>query len=420
MYCAKYVCKDVKLKMHEKEIEHKMRFMFKINFEKNEEFHKRFFYEVLFPMFNVPLNAKHTEWSLNDVQLVHKVLPGSLYACNYDFKFAKSVFQEDLFTSREFLTFDLSGKASLSSYYQPVIDIVSKNNLWEDYYKKYNEFIDEKIHKRLVVYRNRYCNKCRISQGVGDYALEFIEDRMNPYIQVPSKKGFKNRPINMYYYRKLYTDVVKDKKGTNLRVINDLGIDYKVNRLDKQICRLINTSLSNINSLVDNKELFDKMKVSDINTSVFVSHSDYLSILNDSLKDNTLKNILQRYAEYKLIYEDRYFKINPDRNSEFGYFPDINPHEDYRRFLTPSVYNVRRSDLRLDTFLESTPENWICYNAHPYFLRYMCIFNVLDMCADYFFVQKDDKDQKEAEERAATKRFHDRLKLKSYYSHLIV
>jgi len=120
-----------------------------------------------------------------------------------------------------------------------------------------------------------------------------------------------------------------------------------------------------------------------------------------------------------LIYEDRYFKINPDRNSEFGYFPDINPHEDYRRFLAPSVYNVRRSDLRLDTFLESTPENWICYNSHPYFLRYMCIFDVLDMCSDYFFVQKDDKDQKEAEERAATKRFHDRLKLQNYYSNLV-
>lgn len=263
-------------------------------------------------------------------------------------------------------------------------------------------------------YRNRYCNKCRISHGVGDYALQFIDDLLNPSIKIPSKKGFKNRPINLYYYRKLYNDVVKDKvTGSNMYVLNSLGMEFKIHQLPKQIKKKVDTALSNLSIICNNRKLFDKMVESDVNTGVRFSFYDFK---REYARISDIKDCLLRYAEYKLVYEDRFFKVKDYGNSKYGYFPDIDINSDFRKFIEPSCYHVTRSDVRLNSFLERCPEDWISYYAHPYFLRYMRVFSVLDMCSDYFFVQNDDKAQQEAEDRAATKRFHDKLKVKQYYS----
>ena len=298
--------------------------------------------------------------------------------------------------------------------YKACLDIIDKFNL-VNYFQEYlNSKLDEKVHVALVEYRNRYCNKCRISHGVGDYALEFIEDKMDPYIKIPSKKGFKNRPINMYYYRKLYTEVHKDDTGSNIRVLNQLGIDYKVNRLSSQIQKMSDKVSTYLNLLTP--KLFEKMKNSDINTEVFFTYDEYKRELNRLLSKSSIKNILQKYAEYKLVYEDRYFKIDENRDGEFGCFPDIDVSGDYRRFLSPAFFSVSRNDIALISFLEELREDWIPYYSHPYFLRYLRIFAVLDLCADYFFIQADDKNQAEAEEKAAIKRFHDKGKLIDFYS----
>lgn len=57
---------------------------------------------------------------------------------------------------------------------------------------------DDYSKERINEYRNRYSNKCRISQGVGEYALDFIDDSLDPYIPVPTKQGIENRPINLF------------------------------------------------------------------------------------------------------------------------------------------------------------------------------------------------------------------------------
>ena len=362
-YCSKYVCKDAGLKAHEDKIRRKLFFKYKNTLRHSPEFARWFYDNYLFPKYDIEIQ--------NEDPIV----------------FAWTV-----------------------RY------LVNEHDEWCEWEKHYMNFVDKKVKLAINEYRNRYCNKCRISQGVGDYALDFVEDLLDPRIEVPSKKGMKARPISMYYYRKLYTEVIKDWTGSNIRVLTPLGIDYKVARLPKQLKKKEDTALAHFNQVYNSRGLFNLMRNSDINTGVFFSYDEFLRDTNYLLNVNNINNIVKRYAEYKLVYEDRYFALDELDEVECDSFPTIAVERDYRRFLVPSIFSVSRSNHRLTRFLENDCQGMLPYYSHPYFLRYLRIFAVLDMCADYFFVQKDDKDQKEAEERAAVKRFHDKRKLDDFYA----
>lgn len=392
MYCAKYVTKDAQLKRTEDKVLKYLRFTLKEKYKYSEEVYKAFFKSVIYEMYNVPLNAKKTKWAYNDAQLIDRIIPDA-------------VFSLDVFT-------DLSN-VEIDSYTPYVADICNKEHLWKKYFDFLKEYIEDEVKKGLNEWRNRYSNKVRISQGVGDYALQFI-DKENPTVQVPSKKGFKNRPINMYYYRKLFTTVEKDKKGSNIRVLNEDGIRYKLNRLESQIDKMVEKTRANLSILTP--ELFAKMRESDVNTEVFMTYHEFFERMEYLYKENNIDNILRRYAEYKLVYEDRFFPYHPSGEGDDSDFPPIDVRGDYARFLVPSFYSVSRSDLRLDAFLQDAPEDYMAYLTHPYFCRYIGVFNVFDLCADYLFIQGDNKAQRDAEQIAATKRFHNERKLREFYA----
>ena len=396
-YVAKYVCKDVKLKTAEKDIEKKLKFKFRKEYSNTEESYRDFFKTEIYALYNTPTNAKKSKWCFTDVELIRELLGQDA------FDYAQGIIKDPVETMAD------------ESYMPYVVQIIKNEGLWS----KYSDFVESKIAPRvqegLNEWRNRYSNKCRISHGVGDYALEHIPDKLNPSIQVPSKRGFKNRPICMYYYRKLYCDVVKDSNGQNLYVLNQDGIDYKVANLPKRLTKLVNKCSSYFHLLQDNPQLYDEMRESDINTDVFWTFKEFTRKMKFILKNDNLANILTRYAEYKLVYEDRFFSYQVDGVDRSVLFPPISIIDDYKRFLVPSFYTVPRNDLRLTCFLEDIPENYLAYSEHPYFCRYIGLFGVLDMCADYFFIQKDDKSQKDAEDIAATKRFHNQQRLKDFY-----
>ena len=396
MYCAKYVCKDVKLKQNEDKVLSRLRFELTKKYKNSEEVYSQFFKTKIFEMYNTPLNAKHTKWSFTEEELINILLPDT-FDIQYDL-------------------FGACPNKYIEYYGDYVSAICSKYHLWKEFYDFLREFVEPKIKEGLNEWRNRYCNKCRISQGVGDYALEHIEDKLNPTIKIPSKKGFKKRPIGMYLYRKLYTDVYKDARGNNVRVLNDLGMQYKLAKLNTRLSKMSKEASSNIQILINDKALFEKMRDSDVNTDVFFTYEEFLKRFYLLLKDDNLENICNRYAEYKLVYEDRFFSYDIDRNLDVVVFPNIDVTGDYKRFLVPSFFSVSRNDLMLDMFLENTPENYLPYSEHPYFLRYISIFRVFDLCSDYWFIQKDNKSQKEAEERAALRRFHSQSSLKLFYS----
>lgn len=390
VYCAKYVTKDAGLKLKENDVERLTRLRLRTELRGSAEFHNWFFRGRLWKDFNVPLNAKNTEWLYPTANaLIWNLLP------------------HDLFRQYAFLTDNLTA---------PVLEICRRYDYWKQYNESFKEFLELRVKDAVNEYRNRYCNKPRISHGVGDYALSFIGDKLNPTFQVPDKDGFKNRPMSMYYYRKLFTEVHIDKKGSPIRILNKDGIDYKVNKLQSSISKMAEKASSNISLIVSNKDLFEKMRASDVNVDVTFHHSDFLKYLDSLQNEFSFSLLLERYAQFKLVYEDRFFPFHFDGNPDSACFPDLNPLDDYRRFLEPSFFSVSRSDVRLDLFLSDNCPDSLPYTVHPYFNRFVSLFRVFDLCADYFFIQGDIWKQKEAEGLASVKRFHDKNKLKNFYS----
>ena len=120
-----------------------------------------FFKDKIYELFNTPLNAKHTEWSFSDKELVKTLIPDVQFDLMYDLD------ENFNFKPAEF---------DVSRY---VPEILSKYKLWDAYFKFCRDYIDEQIHIGITEFRNRFCNKCRISQGVGDYALQFITESIS-------------------------------------------------------------------------------------------------------------------------------------------------------------------------------------------------------------------------------------------------
>lgn len=128
-----------------------------------------------------------------------------------------------------------------------------------------------------------------------------------------------------------------------------------------------------------------------------------------------IHNIIQRYATYKLVYEDRFFKVQSTGSGDGFTYPDISPNTDYRTFLTPTYYDTDRNPNNLNRFLQSAGEDYLPYFSHPYFLRDYSIYNVFDTFTNYFYIQKDNRNQAEAEERKRINDFHKQMRMKTYF-----
>lgn len=394
-YVAKYVCKDVAFVKNESKVEQQAKLRLRNELRYSEDIYGGFYRDFIQPMYNIPLDSSGSCWKYTDSQLFDMYFP-------YVLEWMKAV------------GIDCDGKFS----YQPVVSLILENEGLENRFLEYfDSRLEPFVQQAVNEWRNRFSNKCRISQGVGEYALEHIQDKLNPRIQVPdSDDGFKNRVPCMYYYRKLFCDVVKDSNGVNLYVLNALGREYKALRLPVRIKKLV-SECSGYLAVIDGF-LYDRMYESDVNTDVTFSYSDFRHALHFLLEDFDINTILTRYAEYKYVYQDRFFQIQDSGSDGKCSFPPIDVTADYKRFLVPSFYSVPRNDLMLSAFLESPPSNYLPYSEHSYFHRFIGIFNVLDLCSDYFFIQKDNRSQDIAERLQAIKRFHNKRLLKEYYQSL--
>lgn len=359
MYVAKYVCKDTKFKQQESRIRSLIWKHLDDKFKSSNSFWQEFFDTQLRPIF-----GSTSDESPQDFILKH---------------------------------FPQSSVLPEISYYKPYCEMfLNSYHLWEILLKFKVQYYEPYITAQILEFRNRYCNKARISQGTGLYALDFIKDSNDPRIPVPSKTGFKYRPLCLYYYRKLFCDVVKDPNtGNNMYLLNDSGIAYKMSKLSGCLSRIQESAFSNIKLLTTCPALFDLIIDSDVNDGLKMTYPRFQKSISEL--NISLESLCQRYSEYKFIYSSRYYLIsNP---------PKIQPSLDYLRFLKPSYYSMSFDSLGLQSFLDSHSE-YQSYEKHEYFSPYRRIFALLDLCSDYLFVQKDDRNQKRAEEIESIKRFH--------------
>lgn len=386
MYCAKYVCKDVKLVEKEPDIKKVLTMRYKKDLRYKESTYRGFW------------DKYKQEHNYRDDAKTFRFLVTRAYK-DYEKRYNCDLSKHPI------------------EFYQPlVVALCKKYGLWHRFYEYLDSLIEPLVKKGIDEWRNRFSNKCRISQGVGLYALDYIDDYLHPSIQVPGKKGMKYRPIGLYYYRKLYCNVLKDEKGSSLYYLNEKGIEYKSANLQNRIEKMVSKVSNYFDILLQSPDLFNEMRSSDVNTEVVFSYDGFVRGYNKVLDKFNLYDVLNRYAVYKLVYQDRFFPLEVYRGDDVSVFPRIDVRNDYEYFLLPSQYFLTRNDLLLTDFLESTPENYLPYSQHPYFLPLIGLFSVLDLCSDYFYIKADDKKQREAEERAATKRFHDKRKLIEFYS----
>lgn len=258
------------------------------------------------------------------------------------------------------------------------------------------------VREAMREYRNRFCNKTRISNGVGEYALDFIEDPMRPQIYYNDGKEQKFKLLPVFLYRKKYCKVVNDAKGQPCYILNKLGQDYKSYRLDHNIQRLSCKIAAVVDKL--DGDLYCKAVSSDVNTDVSLAYHEFLL----SLFEIQQPKIFYDYAIYKMVYEDRFFEHKTDGCLGSCGFPPIDVHYDFYQFNIPSYYKVAYRPSRLSYFIQSGCQNFVSYNAHPYFLSSMRLFSVFDLLLDYFFVQRDIKIEQEAKETEKTRRYHKR------------
>lgn len=405
VYCAKYCVKDAALKMHESKVSAALRTKFKDQL-KTEAFYKDFFESVINPRFNVPLNPSRTQWGLTPTELTMEY-----FSQSYSYLHG---FFPDL--------------TVLCTFYTGVVkQFCDTFSLWRDFREFYGQRLQELVDEGLTEYRNRYCNKCRISNGVGDYALEEMRGMPDPRVKVPTKSsGFKYRSIPLYYYRKLFTEVIrpispscpvhmKPQVLSPIRILNEDGIQYRLRKLGENIVKKREQSSTFLELVLSDKSLYERMRDSDINTDCFLTYDSVCHMVKKFM-DYEKTDFCLDYAVYKLVYEGRYYSPAVCTGANGFSSSGLDYRSDYERFIIPSIFSVDRSDIRLENFLHGSGETHVPYSQHPYFYRYRSLFALLDLCNDYFFITSDDKREADAKERQRVKRFFDQRKLKEFYS----
>lgn len=414
VYCAKYVTKDAALKMFESKVSYFLRERARESLRHDETFFRDFFRTVIYEKFNIPASADLSKWSMSDHELL---------MAHFGDKFQWAV---DLYGTTEVL---------VRFHEFACFEFIKKYDLWNEFREFRKQRLDEIVAVGVSEYRNRYCNKPRISHGVGDYVLEQLLDKDEPLLPIPSKDGVKYRPLSLYYYRKLFTQVIspiepgckvgeKPKRLSPIRIINPAGVNYRLKMLERNIQRVSDKAMCNLRLLEHDSELYARIRESNINTDVFLSFESVQSLIKQYLYGNETNQsacvaAFRDYAIFKLVYEGRFFSTSRSELFCSGSLRSLDFRSDYERFLIPSYYSVSRDDLRLSRFVEDGCMGYLPYSEHPYFLRYRSFFSLLSLLADYFSCQNDNYNEKASEERRKIKKLHDKRRLKAYYSKFI-
>lgn len=135
----------------------------------------------------------------------------------------------------------------------------------------------------------------RQSKGFGEYAIQFIgdEEYKTGMMWIPDKKSIKKHiPIPMYYLLKLIYYPYVDRSGKKKYILNDKGIEWKRERLEKNIERME----------VRMREWFVNIDLNYKFNKDFPYSIDGFKLYIRNLLDG---RSWKEYAEYILVYKGR-------------------------------------------------------------------------------------------------------------------
>lgn len=250
------------------------------------------------------------------------------------------------------------------------------------YYPNYVKFFVSK-------WKNMYSGKVRCSKSLGEYGLKCIlEPDSNPHFKMYEKKQVLTLTPCLYYYRKLYYNTkLCPFTGNVLYYLNQRGIDLHCKMLPVRVAKLVTDTYDSVAYATMNK------------ISVDIGNVEFLSVLDEhqiSFDDTFLmrscnllfkrnhKDIIRRYAIYKLVYEHRHYSSFDTLIDDTLSIDSV--IQDYRYFISQSCYNLDYHEdvlselfLNPDTFGHDSVRNLHAFKNLPYFSPYLAFFRFLDL-----------------------------------------
>lgn len=278
----------------------------------------------------------------------------------------------------------------LDAIQQPWLDFGQTFLQWfdsdraKDFRDWYFADVAEDIDHRMRQFRNRYGDKVRLSNGIGEDACnKILWSDHSPILMVPDgKKGFKSRTLPLYIFRKKYCYVDKSNPEKYPRyVLNELGLALKMDQF----------------SVLVNKRYNDAIKARD----VFMSRP-YDFPFDDNPFD-VEPDAYMRYADYKTVYQYRQYDPKTLHLSD-----DLDPFADFCRFLKPpGNEDWNPSHHILDD--QGLPAIRLEYISHPHFAPYSLFFSAVDIVLDKLEFEDDKKNMEYFQEKERLKKLYNNL-----------
>lgn len=295
------------------------------------------------------------------------------------------------------------GLLSLSEVYEERIKNCGFFDDWLGYIEiKAHEYAK----KQLLLFRNRFSSKVRYSHGLGWHLgkQDIEKNLLDPKLYCDSATvPNKERPVSLYYKRKIYYTLEKDVNGNNLYILNALGRKMMLNKFNLNFDKSVNKIKDTINFFKLNPVCISNLVNKYNSLGEVVPDVLYIRNLINSLNCNVeyKGSIFERYYLYKRIYENRF-------TSNLNCV--ISPSDDLFRYLHPCFYYSQYSDelVNVQKVFNKIKdyERYYSFSLHPYFSSYIDIFNIFDLLVDYKNYISDKKDKELFDKNQKVIQFH--------------
>lgn len=247
---------------------------------------------------------------------------------------------------------------------------------WINFFDFFNEiYLPQVISQSYRQYYNQYGAKVRTSKSLGVYGLNFVRQvDNNPHFVLDTDKP-DPQPICLYYYRKLYMDVVKcPVTGNPLYVLNQNGIDLK--------CCNLQSNISKLNDNLEHCISFFGCNVHNSNLWSFASKYNITpSLYAEVASDFNLHSVLYRYSVYRYVYQYRHYSSFDNAPAIDNGFSFDNILRDYAGFLKSNFYTCDFEESSLIRVIPHFMRNdchVYSFLCHPLFSSFKSKFDVIE------------------------------------------